>query len=290
MWEQIYEQIEHATGRRFRPTSRQPVAGGALNRAERLSAEGRDFFLKYRTAESAGAFAAEVAALREIIASAAVRVPEPLCWGRTDEGVAFLVLEYLVLHPGEAAAEQLGWQLANLHRPRQPYFGWPISNTIGNTPQSNTPNGDWVQFWLRERLRAQAALVAPRHGPLRAALNQLEACLPEFFVSYRPQPSLLHGDLWSGNYAADRSGQPVVFDPASYYGDREADLAMTELFGGFPPRFYAAYRDAFPLDPGYETRRYLYNLYHILNHLHLFGDGYLPQAERLTGRLLRTLG
>ncbi|HET9122052.1 MAG TPA: fructosamine kinase family protein [Acidiferrobacteraceae bacterium] len=286
MWDEVYQEIERATGAPFRGVQRQPVAGGTLNRTERLTADTQDFFIKYRRADSGADFAAEVSGLRELQATGTVRVPQPVCWGHTRSGVGFVVLEYLHLHSGASAAEQLGWQLAGMHRVARPYFGWPVHNTIGSTPQRNTPTDDWVAFWREERLRAQAALVAPRHGRLRDGLDRLDAHLADFFTSYRPRPALLHGDLWGGNYASDGAGQPVLFDPATYYGDREADLALTELFGGFPPQFYAAYREAYPLDPGYDTRRDLYNLYHVLNHLHLFGEGYLPQAERLVDRLL----
>lgn len=285
MWEHLAQHISRASAQNFRITQRHPIGGGALNRTERITDGSRQFFVKYRHGAPEDAFEAEVLALQEIGATGTVRVPSPLCWGATA-GSAYVVLEYLVLHPGAIAGEQLGWQLANLHQVARGYFGWTIPNVIGTTPQINTPSTNWAAFWAEYRLRAQATLVAPRHGPLRDGLAQLQEELVRLFRGHEPRPSLLHGDLWSGNYAADGSGQPVLFDLASYYGDRETDIAMTELFGGFPSRFYDAYREALPLDPGYETRRDLYNLYHVLNHLHLFGEGYLPQAERLVATLL----
>jgi fructosamine-3-kinase len=113
--------------------------------------------------------------------------------------------------------------------------------------------------------------------------------MPDLFADYQPMPSLLHGDLWSGNYAVTQAGEPIIFDPAVYYGDREADLAMTELFGGFSQRFYAAYNETWPLDSGYQLRKTFYNLYHILNHFNMFGGGYARQAERMIEQLLSDL-
>ena len=138
------------------------------------------------------------------------------------------------------------------------------------------------------RLRPQLRRAAAHGRELQKRGESLAEKLPAFFLDYRPQASLLHGDLWHGN-AALCAEAPAVFDPAVYHGDRECDLAMTELFGGFPEAFYAAYREAWPLNEGYETRKTLYNLYHVLNHLNLFGSGYLRQAERMIDRLLAEL-
>jgi fructosamine-3-kinase len=163
-----------------------------------------------------------------------------------------------------------------------------MDNTIGSTPQKNTPRQDWVAFWREQRLGYQLQLAARQGhgGALQRQGEQLLEYLPDFFTDHRPQASLLHGDLWSGNYSIDSQGQPVIFDPAVYFGDREADLAMTELFGGFGAEFYAAYNSSWPLEPGYAVRKTLYNLYHILNHLNLFGGGYLSQAQRMIQHLL----
>ena len=174
-----------------------------------------------------------------------------------------------------------------MHRTTRAEFGWVRDNTIGATPQPNTPDPDWVRFWARQRLGFQLALAARNgHGGALQRLGEtLLGRLPDL-LDHAPAPSLLHGDLWGGNLGYMRDGEPVIYDPAVYYGDREADLAMTELFGGFGGDFYAAYREAWPLDPGYASRRDLYNLYHVLNHLNLFGGGYLGQALNLLGRLL----
>ena len=169
-----------------------------------------------------------------------------------------------------------------------PRFGWPRDNTIGTTPQVNAWGDDWAEFFRDRRIAPQLALAARNGhgGALQRDGERLLAAIPALLAGHAPAPSLLHGDLWSGNAACLATGEPVIFDPAVYYGDREADLAMTELFGGFGADFYAAYRDAWPLPDGYERRRTLYNLYHVLNHLNLFGGGYGAQAETMIARLL----
>lgn len=233
-------------------------------------------------------FAAEADGLVALAAAGAVRVPTPLCHGVAD-GYAFLALEYLALGSASGAAqEQLGRQLATLHRVTQPQFGWHRDNTIGSTPQLNAPTDHWPEFLRERRLRFQLQLAARQAAgrPAIALGEQLLVQLDGFFAGYRPRPSLLHGDLWSGNAAQTIDGDPAIFDPAVYFGDRETDVAMTELFGGFSTRFYGAYREAWPLDPGYGVRRDLYNLYHVLNHANLFGGGYWSQAERMMERLL----
>jgi fructosamine-3-kinase len=195
---------------------------------------------------------------------------------------AFLELERLELGappdwPGLARA------VLALHRTTGERFGWHKDNWIGLAPQRNRWSEDWIGFYRECRLLPQL-----RRAKLVDEAQPLLDHLPAFFEGYRPVPSLLHGDLWHGNAGFTAQG-PVLFDPAVYYGDREADLAMSELFGGFAREFYAAYRDAWPLDSGYETRRHLYNLYHLLNHLNLFGGGYRGQVKATLQLLLRAL-
>ena len=182
----------------------------------------------------------------------------------------------------------MGEQLAAMHQVTAARFGWERDNTIGSTPQIKEWSSDCLTFWREHRLGFQLELAESRGFGARLAGRgaRLRDALPDLLGGHRPVPSLLHGDLWSGNIGYDARGRPVIYDPASYYGDREADLAMTELFGGLGREFYAAYQDAWPLDKGYPLRRTLYNLYHILNHLNLFGAGYLPQAESMLDRLL----
>ncbi len=283
--------ISAVRGEKFRLQGRRPVGGGCINGTEVFEGGGRKYFVKLNDAARLDMFAAEAEGLREIAATNTVRVPSPVCLG-THDHQAWLVLEYLELRgDSDNADEILGRTLAAMHRTTQERFGWRRDNTIGATPQINTEENDWIVFYRERRLRYQLDLAAANghSGNLQKRGEQLLEALPEFFGSTRPRPSLLHGDLWGGNHAALRDGTPVIFDPAVYYGDREADIAMTELFGGFGARFHAAYREAWPLDPGYHARRELYNLYHILNHLNLFGGGYRAQAEQAIERLFREL-
>lgn len=282
--------ISEATGLPFEPKGGRAAGGGCINAAQVLEGgDGRRYFVKLNSARRLAMFEAEAEGLAEILASGAIRAPRPVCTG-VDGGEAWLVLEYLDMG-GRGSGAELGRRLADLHRHTGERFGWHRDNTIGSTPQVNTPAEDWVEFYRERRLRQQFELAA-RNGAPRRLLERAERLLKGLaglFAGYRPVPSLLHGDLWGGNYGYAQ-GEPVIFDPAVYYGDREADLAMTELFGGFPADFYAAYREVWPLDSGYGVRRQLYNLYHVLNHYNLFGGGYLGQAERMTERLLAELG
>lgn len=281
--------IEQATGTPFTLRSERAVGGGCINSARIIEgSDGRRYFVKTNRASRLVMFEAEAAGLEAIQATGTVRVPRPICSGSSGDE-AWLVLEYLEMG-GRGSAAELGRRLAAMHRHTWDRYGWHRDNTIGSTPQINTPCSDWTEFLRVHRLGYQFALAARQGAPRRLLERgeRLLAGLEGFFVGYRPAPSLLHGDLWGGNYGYSR-GEPVIFDPAVYYGDREADLAMTELFGGFPGDFYAAYREAWPLDAGYRVRKDLYNLYHVLNHFNLFGGGYLAQAERMTDSLLAEL-
>ena len=257
-----------------------PVSGGCIHRCYRAQREGRAVFLKLNEPRFADAFAAEADGLRALRA-AGCRAPEPLAHGTALAG-AYLLLEYVELRPaGDFAA--LGTMLAAMHRHRGELFGWPRDNYIGSTPQANGGSKNWAAFWHERRLEPQLALAA-RNG------HRIDvAPVWRLLEGHEPAPSLLHGDLWSGNAAFLPDGAPVLYDPAVYYGDRETDLAMTELFGGLPGAFYAAYDAAWPLSSGYEQRKHLYNLYHLLNHLNLFGGGYLAQVRAALGFLARGL-
>ncbi|MBC7945516.1 MAG: fructosamine kinase family protein [Burkholderiales bacterium] len=288
VWNDIAAAISTATGASFAIQSRAGVGGGCINAAYRIEGRGRRYFVKLNNAAKTAMFEAEAEGLREIGRTQTLRVPKPLCHGASAE-YAWLVLEYLDTARGNGAGMgALGAGLARLHATRAPTFGWRRDNTIGATPQINTQNGDWITFWRDHRLGYQLRLAAANGhgGNLQKNGERLLADMNTLFASHKPQPSLLHGDLWGGNIGFTSDGKPLVFDPAVYYGDREADLAMTELFGGFSADFYAAYRECSPIDAGYSVRKHLYNLYHILNHLNLFGDGYLAQAENMMERLL----
>ena len=287
----IVEAIATATGSRFAAAPLNPLCGGDINQAFSVSDGARRYFVKTNRAERLPMFEAEAEALRVLAATHSVRVPQPLCLGAAA-GQAFLVLEYLDLRDSGDAA-RLGEQLAMLHRAPlaksdRAQFGWAHDNWIGSTPQPNGWQHDWLAFWRDQRIGFQLQLAAQNGygGALQRDGDALLADLDAFFDGYVPSPSLLHGDLWGGNHGFLDDGTPVIFDPAVYVGDRECDLAMSELFGGFAPDFYAAYRAAWPLDPGYAVRKTLYNFYHILNHANLFGGGYAAQAARMAAQLL----
>lgn len=287
LWQDIEQSIREASGAPFVIVSRSGVGGGCINECHVIHGRGHVYFVKLNAPDKVEMFSAEAAGLNEIAGTRTVRVPKPVCHGASP-AACWIVLEHLELEPADdKAMRALGGNLARLHRVTGERYGWHRGNTIGSTPQINAPADDWIAFWREQRLGFQLRLAASRGhgGRLIAGGERLLEKLPAFFKGHAPSPSLLHGDLWSGN-AAMAAGEPVIFDPAVYYGDREADLAMTELFGGFPPSFYSAYEAEFLLDAGYRTRKHLYNLYHVLNHLNLFGGGYGAQAERMITQLL----
>jgi fructosamine-3-kinase len=206
-----------------------------------------------------------------------------------DGDDAWLVLEWLELVPLDAASgKKLGHALAAQHKLPQEKFGWGRDNFIGASPQVNGWSEDWLEFWRTKRLHAQLRIAMQKRLPSKM-IDRGERLVTDcdaFFRSYVPAKSLLHGDLWGGNASATSAGIPVVFDPAVYVGDREADIAMTQLFGGFPKEFHSAYRDAWPLDDGYAARKGFYNLYHVLNHANLFAGDYVRQSEHLVEKVL----
>ena len=289
LWENIKNDIESATGVSAEIEQQGSVGGGCINQAARIRYGDTAYFVKLNTASGHDMFAAEAQGLAELRRCAELKIPEPVCVG-SDARSAWLVMENLSLG-GHGNSVKLAEGLAAMHRVTRDAFGWDIDNTIGSTPQENAWMDDWADFWCVRRLRFQADLAA-RHGAGTGLLSKVERLIEEFpalFDDYCPVASLLHGDLWSGNYAYTNNNEPAIFDPAVYYGDREADIAMTELFGGFGGDFYAAYNNAWPLDEGYRVRKTLYNLYHILNHFNMFGGGYVSQAERMTESLLSEL-
>lgn len=235
-------------------------------------------------------FAAEAEGLVEIAAANAVRVPAVVACGSTDRH-AFLALEWIDLdRPTSRSDAKLGEQLASMHRVTSSRFGWSRDNTIGRTPQLNAWSDDWISFFREQRLGFQLRLAANNGfgGEIPSLGERLLASLDVFFDDYEPAPSLLHGDLWGGNRASS-AGEPVIFDPATYYGDRESDLAMTQLFGRFDASFYAAYESAWPTAPGAAQRVTLYQLYHLLNHMNLFGASYGSSVVQTLKSLCRTL-
>ncbi|MEM1177440.1 MAG: fructosamine kinase family protein [Acidobacteriota bacterium] len=295
--EAIFASIAAATGEPARPRRAHTATGGSIHPASIVELEdGRRFFVK-TGASAAGrdVFAREaegLEALRRAAPGLRLRVPEVIDWSDGDAGggSAFLILEAIEIGPVDGEFHiRFGRALAELHRTATAErFGFTHDNFLGATPQPNGWLTNWVDFWRRHRLDDQLGR-ARRAGRGDRKLFRLGDRLLERLgdiLPTRPVPSLLHGDLWGGNYLCDPSGVPVLIDPAAYYGDREADLAMTRLFGGFPPAFERAYREAWPLPPGNGRRALVYELHHWLNHLNLFGDGYLGHCRRHLERLV----
>ena len=284
--------IAEALGARFTVSLVVGVGGGCIHKAVKVEGEDasgeRAFLAKTNDPDAAPMFSAEAEGLGALREAAAIRVPHVIAQGKDDER-AWLVLEWLDLAPLDGkSAGRLGDALAAQHRIPQERFGWARDNFIGSSPQVNGWSDDWHAFWRDRRLHAQLRFAAHNRLPSRMIDRgeRLAADCQAFFRTYSPARSLLHGDLWGGNAAALADGTPVVFDPAVYVGDREADVAMTELFGGYPKEFKAAYAQSWALDDGYRTRRNFYNLYHVLNHANLFAGGYVRQAEQSIERLL----
>jgi protein-ribulosamine 3-kinase len=284
--------ISARTGARLHPQPPQRATGGSINECYRWESDSGPCFVKVGPAANHTMFAAEAAGLEELRQANAVRIPEVRSVGSNGTH-AWLALEWIQFGPRTTAAAEsaLGERLALQHRHAAAAFGWHRDNTIGRTPQPNGWAESWVAFFRERRLRYQLDLAARNgySGQLQPHADDLLERLDGLFSGYQPVPSLLHGDLWGGNWAVAADGEPVIFDPAVYYGDREADLAMTRLFGGFGPAFQAAYQGTWAVDPGARTRCDLYNLYHVLNHANLFGDGYIPQALAVIHGLLAEL-
>jgi len=273
----VNESIAAALGSGIRGT--RPVGGGSIHHARWLVlADDRRVFVKAGGGEAVALLEAEACGL-ELLAPH-IRVPQLLARGTVADEY-WLAMEWLDLRPLDARSwESLGRALANLHRVTRPEFGLDHDNFIGATPQENAPLSSWCEFFIERRLKPQLRLARAHSLPERDILKRAEHLLED----HRPQASLLHGDLWIGNAAGLRDGSAVVFDPAPYYGDAETDLAMLQLFGGpLPPAFFEGYQAldvrGGRTDYDRSCRWSLYNLYHALNHLNLFGTGYLPMVH-----------
>ncbi len=289
MWSKIASHISQATNKQFEIIDRKSVGGGCINQAYVISdALKHRYFIKLNQPTLIDMFVAEARGLQELTATAAIKVPVPICWGIAASN-SYLVLECLDLtsRVNPQYWKQMGRNLAAMHDYRissTPKFGWHVNNTIGSTPQINTWETDWTTFFKNHRIGYQLQLAQRKGGHFPQA-DRLLAAIHDILDNHYPQTSLVHGDLWGGN-ASFTATEPVIFDPATYWGDREVDLAMTELFGGFPAAFYQGYSSVYPLAPGYDRRKHLYNLYHILNHYNLFGGSYQSQANNSIDLLL----
>lgn len=288
MWNEISEQISQTTGTSFEIKDRRPVGGGCINQSFAISDGNQTYFLKVNSASEYDMFDAEALGLQEMYDTQTIRIPKPICWGTTDE-TAYLVMEWLEIggRGGSDVWYTMGQQVAEMHRKGvAKKFGWHRDNTIGSTPQINPWKEQWADFFAEDRIGYQVDL-AKQKGGNYPDTNKVIEKVREVLSDHHPQPSLVHGDLWGGNAEVTTDGEPVILDPATYYGDREVDIAMSELFGGFPSAFYQGYNATWELDAGYKKRKELYNLYHILNHFNLFGGGYGSQASQMIDRLMR---
>jgi fructosamine-3-kinase len=286
-WQTIARHIEQTSGRNFLVKQQQSLSGGSINAAYLLTGDGGEqYFVKTNQSGRQDMFEAEARGLQALASSKTLKVPLPLCFG-DDQKQSYIVMEYLDMC-GRADQSVLGEQFAAMHGNTAKQFGWEIDNTIGATHQPNAWADNWLDFWREKRLGYQLQLAAQRGygGELQSLGEKLLIEMPTLFIGREIKPSMLHGDLWGGNAAGLKDGTPVIFDPAFYYGDREADLAMTYVFGGFGPDFYASYQNAFPLDDGFAVRKIFYNIYHIINHLNMFGGGYHGQAIHMLEQVL----
>jgi len=287
----LSEVLTDLYGDDVRITGTHSASGGSINRTSVVTlSDGQKLFVKSNDNVPSDFFEAEKDGLLRMAATKKIRVPDPIaCF--SDGATRYLILEYLDSAPPAADhARQLGWQLAELHHcARSRTWGLDTDNYIGRTPQRNRPDASWIHFFCHARLAPQIAMAAAAgllDDGLHRELDRLVDRLPELLIEPAEEPTLIHGDLWSGNVMSGPSGEPVLIDPAVYFGHREADLAMTELFGRQPRKFYDAYSNVWPLEPGYGERRDLYNLYHLLNHLNLFGGGYAGNVRATVRRYL----
>lgn len=269
--------------------SSRSCSGGCIHHAHLVELnDGQRYFVK-SSAKAAAMFEQEAAGLEALSRAAALRVPAVVTSGQLDEQHDCLVLEAL-----ESAApmadfwERFGRGLASLHHTATAtHYGWSNDNFLGSNLQRNAQADNWIEFFAERRLGYQLRLARQQGLGSRELFKLTERLitrLANWLDAPQDPPSLLHGDLWSGNYLADERGAPAVFDPAVYYGRREAELAMPLLFGGFPPTFFSAYDEAWPLEAGWRERVEIYKLYHLLNHLNLFGSGYLDSCLEIARR------
>lgn len=285
----IEEAISRSTAEEFKTDKSSSLSGGSISRSQCITGkDGRRFFSKQNELSFSTFFEVEAIALKQIKDTHTIRVPKVISVGETSSE-SFLVLEFIEEGSSSSSGQELmGKQLACMHKIEQSFFGWDKDNCIGSTPQPNPRSENWVDFYREHRLQHQLKLAAQRGRSFDKA-EKLLLNLEYFFESYNPHPSLLHGDLWGGNASHDSSGNPFIFDPATYYGDREADIAFTYMFGGFSSSFYQGYEKEFPLNEGFNKRKALYNLYHELNHFNLFGGGYASSAQSSIDQLVAEL-
>jgi protein-ribulosamine 3-kinase len=264
------------------------VSGGSINTAVKVDSDEGSFFVKWNESDQRDMFEAEAQGLELLRRAGEIRVPEVVAYGQNREK-SYLILEYIASSSPEKNEfwQRFGNSLAALHQHSHPQFGLAFNNYIGSLPQNNEYCESGIQFFIEKRLKVQAGL-ALYNGEISPTLHEKFQRLYEILPSLLPdeKPALLHGDLWSGNYLIDDQGSAVLIDPAVYYGNREAEMAFTHLFGGFEPAFYHSYFEVLPVATGFNERIPIYNLYPLMVHVNLFGSGYLSAVERTLTRLV----
>lgn len=284
MWHFISDQISQCTGKDFICDDIRDVEGGDTHRAYKISDGKRRFFVKTNGRHHLPHFEAEAEGLRHLSETQLFTVPDVVCTGTVSDH-SFIVLEHILMQPGDAADwYALGQRLAELHlQETQAMYGWQEDNYIGHTLQPNAWHKKWCQFFAEQRI-GYLLQVLDEKGEALADVENVVTAVKALLQGHTPSSSMLHGDLWQGNVGFQR-GAPVLFDPAMYFGDREADIAMTELFSKFPQAFYNGYNSVWPLDDDYQYRKSVYQLYHILNHALLFGGHYVDSARAMLKNL-----
>ncbi|MBY0424544.1 MAG: fructosamine kinase family protein [Cytophagales bacterium] len=283
---QFFERILfEAFGKEMEILSIEFLNGGCINIAAKITTPSGNYFVKWNESNDSSAFEKESIGLQRIASTKSIDTPEIIKFG-TIEGKSYLLLEYIdPVEPTFGFWENFGRKLALLHQNTESNFGFEVDNFIGSLDQINTPNPNWIDFFIEHRLMAQAGLAYYNQLASKELLHRLEKLsyqLPQLLV--HQAPSLIHGDLWSGNFISATGGNVFLIDPAVYYANREIEIAFTQLFGGFDPRFYQSYFEAYPVEKGFESRAEIYTLYPLLVHVNLFGTSYLSAVERINER------
>jgi fructosamine-3-kinase len=261
------------------------IGGGCIHNAVKVHSSQGDFFLKYNHRKDSDMFEKEYMGLQVLQEADSLYIPDPIGFG-IQENYSFLVMEYIESAPQKPDFwEKFGYDLARLHLHHHDHFGFGHDNYIGRLPQKNKYYENWIDFFIEMRLEEQLKLSIDQGRTdtsfsrrFQKFLGRLPGLLQE------ESPSLIHGDLWSGNFMVGTDGYAVLIDPAVYYGHREIELSFSRMFGGFDRQFYKSYEETFPLEPGFEERVDIYNVYPYLVHLNLFGDSYLGGIERVLDR------
>ena len=286
MWRIIEQAISESIGNTFEIQDKKSVTGGDINIAFQVFDNRLSFFVKLNDKDCLENFEQECYALQQIEQLSPLSVPQPIAVGITlDKSYLVLNFQHFSNHDHW---QKLGADLATMHLScTHGEYGWQNDNFIGTTLQPNPWQKNWAMFFAEQRIGWQLQLLAEKSIYL-GDIDHISEHIHQLLLHHHPRPSLLHGDLWQGNIGFTET-ECFVFDPASYYGDRECDIAMTELFGQFPEQFYHGYKSQFPLAKGYEERKHIYNFYHILNHANLFGGVYIDQSKAMLQRLLSTM-